>query len=142
MEPVNPWIQRTLPSRSAPINEVYPRQCPCLGLLIHGESMCAGGFDGFRQKHEHMGFTQVRPPKGKDLHPACLILYCWYSLSCYSGGVDEIWPRWKKMACASLCMWDLCEIICLSLSWPPSSPLYGGQGLGIRSKSITGVCEP
>jgi hypothetical protein len=24
----------------------------------------------------------------------------------------------------------------------PSSPLYGGRGLGIRSKSVTGVCGP
>jgi hypothetical protein len=24
----------------------------------------------------------------------------------------------------------------------PSLPLYGGRGLGIRSKSVIGVCEP
>jgi hypothetical protein len=30
-------------------------------------------------------FTQVRPPEGKDLHPACLILYYLYNWSCYNG---------------------------------------------------------
>jgi hypothetical protein len=30
-------------------------------------------------------FTQVCPLEGKDLHPACLILYCWYNWSCYNG---------------------------------------------------------
>jgi hypothetical protein len=72
-------------------DEVLPRQCPCLGLLIHGESVGAGGFNSFRQKQDaHESLPRLGPPEGKDLHPACLILYCWYSLSCYNGGADEI----------------------------------------------------
>jgi hypothetical protein len=47
---------------------------------------------------------------------------------------------------ASLCTWDLCEIWCLCGIVPllgrPSSPLYGGRGLRIRSKSVTSVCKP
>jgi hypothetical protein len=43
---------------------------------------------------------------------------------------------------ASLYMWDLCEIVdSLFLAAPPR-PYMGGRDLGIRSKSVTGVCEP
>jgi hypothetical protein len=44
--------------------------------------------------------------------------------------------------------WVLCEIRCLCeigdvpFFGRPSLPLYGGRGLGIQSKSVTGVCEP
>jgi hypothetical protein len=45
-----------------------------------------GGFDGFRQKQDaHEDLPRFGPPEGKDLHPACLILYCWYMWSCYNG---------------------------------------------------------
>jgi hypothetical protein len=44
-----------------------------------------GGFDGFRQKQgAHRSLPRLGPPEGKDLHPACLILYCFYSWSCYN----------------------------------------------------------
>jgi hypothetical protein len=48
------------------------------------ESMWAlGGFDGFRQKQGvHTNLPRFGPPEGKDLHPACLVLYCWYMRSC------------------------------------------------------------
>jgi hypothetical protein len=45
------------------VGEVYPRQCPCLGLSNHGESMDAGGFDGFRHKQEHTGVYPGSPPR-------------------------------------------------------------------------------
>jgi hypothetical protein len=48
MEPANPWIQRPSFPRTAPIDEVLTRQCPCLGLSIHGAYVELGGFDGFR----------------------------------------------------------------------------------------------
>jgi hypothetical protein len=65
--------------------------------------------DRNRGTHE---FTHVRPPRGKDLHPACLILYCLYSWSCYNGaqmGSGYGRKRWRVLAYA----WDLCEIWCL-----------------------------
>jgi hypothetical protein len=58
--------------------------------------MGAGGFDDFRQKHDaHENLPRFSPPEGKDLHPACLILYCWHSWSCYNGAADKIW-LWSK----------------------------------------------
>jgi hypothetical protein len=49
-----------------------------------------GGFDGFRQKQGvHTILPKFGPPEGKDLHPACLILYCWYMWSCYNGAEVE-----------------------------------------------------
>jgi hypothetical protein len=32
-----------------------------------------------------MNLPRFGPLKGKDLHPACLILYCLYNWSCYNG---------------------------------------------------------
>jgi hypothetical protein len=101
-------------------DEVYPRQCPCLR-----------DFDSWRERgrwwiqrlQTETGctreFTQVRPLEGKDLHPACLILYCWYSLSCYNGGADEIWPRWKKRRVLAYAR----GIYARSESYPPWPPL-------------------
>jgi hypothetical protein len=105
----------------------------------------AGGFDGFRQKQDaHESLPRFGPPKGKNLHPACLILYCWHSWSYYNGGADEIWRRWKKRCVLAYAREG--DGICARsdvylLLGLPSSPLYGGQGLEIRSKSVTGVCE-
>jgi hypothetical protein len=46
----------------------------------------SGELDGFRQKQGvHTNLPRFGPPEGKDLHPACLILYCLYSWSCYNG---------------------------------------------------------
>jgi hypothetical protein len=65
MEPANPWIQRPLSPRSAPIDEVLTRQCPCLGLSIHGAYVGAWRIQRLQTEtggaHE---FTQVRPPGG------------------------------------------------------------------------------
>jgi hypothetical protein len=56
-------------------DDVLTRQCPCLGLSIHGESMGAGGFDGFRQKHDaHESLPTFGPPEDKDLHPDLVLL--------------------------------------------------------------------
>jgi hypothetical protein len=74
-----------------------------------------GGFDGFRQK--------------QDVH--------------------ESLPRYLAMVenetCASLCVGDMRSVrdqIVYLLLGRPSSPLYGGRGLGIWSKSVTGVRKP
>jgi hypothetical protein len=79
------------------------------------------------------------------------ILLVWSCIAGIFGAVTMvcIWDlvEVEEDGVASLCTWDLCEIRCLceirdrSLGHP-SSPLYGGQGLRIRSKSVTGVCEP
>jgi hypothetical protein len=72
-----------------------------------------GGFDGFRQKQGvHMNLPRFGPPEGKDLHPACLILYCLYMLELLQWRADAIWRRWKEMAWldyARLCC-RLCKI--------------------------------
>jgi hypothetical protein len=72
-----------------------------------------GGFDGFRQKQGvHTNLPRFGPPEGKDLHPACLILYCWYMWSCYNGAQMQSGGggrRWRALVYA----WDLCEISCL-----------------------------
>jgi hypothetical protein len=92
----------------------------------------AGGFNGFRQKQDvHESLPRFGPPKGKDLHPACLILYCLYSWSCYNGGADETWRRWKKMACASLCTRDsMRDQMSLSFLAAPPRPYIGGEVSG------------
>jgi hypothetical protein len=45
-----------------PVDEVLTWQCPCLGLSIYGESMGAGGFDGFRPKQEYAGIYSGLAP--------------------------------------------------------------------------------
>jgi hypothetical protein len=124
-------------------DEVLPRQCPCLRDFDLW-SVC-GHWRIRRLQTETWHtreFTQVRPPWRVKTY----ILLVW---SCIAGIVwavqwctDEIWRRWKKMVCTSLCTWDLCEIRLSPFLGRPSSPLYGGRGLAIRSKSVTGVCEP
>jgi hypothetical protein len=83
----------------------------------------AGGFDGFRQKQDaHESLPRLGPPEGKDLHPACLILYCWYSWSCYNGGADKIW-LWSKerrvLAYARGEIGSMRDQRSLCPSWPP-----------------------
>jgi hypothetical protein len=67
-------------------DKVLTRQCPCL-RAFDSWSVCgiledSTASDRNRGTHE---FTQVRPPEGKDLHPAFLILYCLYNWSYYNG---------------------------------------------------------
>jgi hypothetical protein len=45
------------------IDEVLTWQCPCLGILIHGERVGTRGFDGFRQKHEYAIIYPGSPPR-------------------------------------------------------------------------------
>jgi hypothetical protein len=70
------WDHMLMPAEKAFLNinkiqtkfstydEVLPRQCPCLGLSIHGESMGVGGFDGFRQKQEYARVYPGSAPGG------------------------------------------------------------------------------
>jgi hypothetical protein len=84
----------------------------------------ADEFDGFRQKQDASeSLPRFGPPEGKDLHHVCLILYCLYSWSCYNGGADEIWPRWRERhVLAYACgIYARSEIACLL--GRPSSPL-------------------
>jgi hypothetical protein len=100
-------------ARHRDVDEVLTRQCPCLGLSIHGASMGAWRIRRLQTKTGvHTNLPRFGPPEGKDLHPACLILYCLYSWSCYNGaqmGSGYGRKRWRVLACA----WDLCEIRCL-----------------------------
>jgi hypothetical protein len=67
-------------------DEVLTQQCPCLGLSIHRAYV--GAWQIRRLQTEigvHTNLPRFVPPEGKDLHPACLILYCWYNWSCYNG---------------------------------------------------------
>jgi hypothetical protein len=67
-------------------DEVLTRQCPCLGLSIHGESVGAWRIRRLQtETGVHTNLPRFGPPEGKDLHPACLILYCLYDWSCYNG---------------------------------------------------------
>jgi hypothetical protein len=81
------------------VDVVLTQQCPYLGLSIHGERVGASGFDGFRQKHDaHENLPRFGLPEGKDLHPACLILYCLYSWRCHNGAQmrsGEGGRRWR-----------------------------------------------
>jgi hypothetical protein len=106
-----------------------------------------GGFDGFRQKQ---GYTRIYPGS-PSRRVKIYILPIWSCIACIVGAVTMV-RRWDLAevegdGVASLSTWDLCEIRCLCeirdpLLGRPSSPLYGGRDLGIRSKSVTGVCEP
>jgi hypothetical protein len=55
------------------------------------------------KQNAHENLPRFGPPEGKDLHPACLILYCLYIWSCYNGtqmrsGRGE--RRWRVLAYA------------------------------------------
>jgi hypothetical protein len=117
-------------------DEVLTRQCPCLGLSIHGAY--AGAWRIRRLQTEtgvHTNLPRFGPPEGNDLHPACLILYCLYSWSCYNGaqmGSSYGWKRWRVLAYVR----DLCEIryLCeISLSRGCSWWLYICSQLGFTS---------
>jgi hypothetical protein len=110
-------------------DEVLTRQCPCLGLSIHGESMGTSGFDGFRQKQEYAGIYPGLAPRRVKTY----ILLVWSCIACIVGAVTMVAQMksgyGQKEACASLCArgrWDLCEIRCLLPSWPPLLALIWG----------------
>jgi hypothetical protein len=66
--------------------EVHSRQCPCL-RAFDSWSVC-GHWQIRRLQTEirvHRNLPRFSPPEGKDLYPACLILYCLYNWSCYNG---------------------------------------------------------
>jgi hypothetical protein len=61
-------------------DEVLTRQCPCLGLSIHGERVGAWRIRRLQtETWVHTNLSRFGSLEGKDLHPACLILYCLYS---------------------------------------------------------------
>jgi hypothetical protein len=59
----------------------------------------------------HMNLPRFGPPEGKDLHPACLILYCLYNWSCYIGAHMGSGYGRKEMACASLCVGSMRDLV-------------------------------
>jgi hypothetical protein len=68
------------------LDEVLTRQCPCLGLSIHGAYVGAWRIRQLQtETWVYTNLPRFAPPEGKDLHPACLILYCLYNWSCYNG---------------------------------------------------------
>jgi hypothetical protein len=95
------YISTILCSPARTSDEVYPRQCSCL-RSFNSWSVC-GCWRIWRLQTETWHtreFTQVRPPEGKDLHPTCLILYCWYIWSCYNDAQmrsSEGGRRWRVL---------------------------------------------
>jgi hypothetical protein len=117
-------------------DEVLTRQCPCL-RAFDSWSIC-GRWRIWRLRTERectREFTQIRPPEGKDLHPACLILYCWHSWSCYNGAQMRSGGgggRWRVLAYARG-IYARSEID--SPSWPPLLALIWGA----RSQNLVQV---
>jgi hypothetical protein len=72
------------------IDEVYLQQCPCL-RAFDSWSVC-GIRRTRRRTNKNEGtqeFTQVQPPEGKDLRPACLTsIAVVLQRGVYNGGVD------------------------------------------------------
>jgi hypothetical protein len=66
----------------------------------------------------HTNLPRFGPPEGKDLHPACLILYYLYNWSCYNGAQMGSGYGRKEMACASLCVGSMRDLIRLSRGRP------------------------
>jgi hypothetical protein len=102
MEPVNPWIQRPSSLRLAPIDEVYPRQCPCLGAF---DSWRECGRWRIRRLQTETGhtreFTQVRRPQRVKTY----IPLVWSCIACIVGAVTmmaQMKPgysqKWKEYA--------------------------------------------
>jgi hypothetical protein len=86
----------------------------------------SGELDGFRQKKGvHTNLPRFGPPEGKDLHPACLILYCLYSWSYCNGGTNEIW-LWLKTRRVLAYTREICARLDVYLSWPPLLVLIWG----------------
>jgi hypothetical protein len=118
------------------IDKVLTRQCPCLALSIHGAYVGAWRIRRLQtETGVHTNLPRFNPPEGKDLYPACLILYCLYSLSCYNSaqmGSGFGRKRWRVLAY----VWDLREIRYLSeISLSKGCPwwLYICSQLGFTS---------
>jgi hypothetical protein len=67
-------------------DEVLTRQCPCLGISIHGESVGTSGFDGFRQKQEYAGIYPGSPPRRVKTY-ILLVRSC---IACIVGAVTMV----------------------------------------------------
>jgi hypothetical protein len=59
MEPANPWIQRPSSPRSAPIDEVLTRQCPCLRAFDLGSML--GRLADSTASDRNRGCTRIYP---------------------------------------------------------------------------------
>jgi hypothetical protein len=69
------------------------------------------GFDGKTETEVHTNLPRFGPLEGKDLHPAYLILYCLYNWSCYNDAqMGSVYGR-KEMACASLCVGSMRDLV-------------------------------
>jgi hypothetical protein len=68
--------------------------------------------DGFRQKQGvHTNLPWFVPPEGKDLHPACLILYCFYMWSCYNDAQMQSGGGGRRYGVASLCVGSIRDMV-------------------------------
>jgi hypothetical protein len=76
------------------LSRFIPGNVHAWGLLSCKKRMGAGGFNSFRQKQGAQCLPRFRPQEDNTLHPACLILYCWYNL--------ELLQWWR--------IWDLAEV--------------------------------
>jgi hypothetical protein len=94
------------------VDEVLTRQCPCLRLLIHGAYVGAWRIRRLQtETGVHTNLPRFGPSEGKNLHPACLILYCLYNWSCYNGAQIGSGYGQKEMACASLCVRSMRDLV-------------------------------
>jgi hypothetical protein len=74
----------------------------------------------------HRNLPRFGPPEGKDLHPACLILYCLYNWSCYNGAqMGSGSGRKRDMACASLCVGSMRDQVSMQ-DWRCLGDALGG----------------
>jgi hypothetical protein len=84
--------------------------------------------DGFRQKQGvYTNLPRFGPPEGKDLHPACLILYCLYSWRCYNGARCNL-VEVEGDGVASLCVGSMRNLVSMRVSLCEFSRLGGALG--------------
>jgi hypothetical protein len=83
----------------------------------------------------HTNLPRFGPPKGKDIHPAYLILYCLYIWCCYNGVQMRSSYGRKEMACASLCVGSMRDLVSMGDCPPRGRPwwLYICSQLGFTS---------
>jgi hypothetical protein len=107
-------------------DEVLTRQCPCLRAFDSWSVCGRWRIQRLQTKTRvHMNLPRFGPPEGKDLHPACLILYCLYSWSCCNGGTNKIW-LWSKTRRVLAYAREICARLDVYLSWPPLLVLIWG----------------